>query len=63
MRNVLEALKRELAKLVIKKEPVTPEMILSICNRFGGPNVNLSDLRLVAICVTAYIRLFSATMS
>ena len=54
VRNVLEAAKRELAKPVAKKEPVTPEMIFSLCNRFAGPNANLSDLRLAAICVTAY---------
>ena len=56
VRNVLEAAKRELAKTrpVVKKEPVTPEMIWSICSRFAGPNANLSDLRLAAICVTAY---------
>ena len=29
-------------------------MISSICNRFAGLNANLSDLRLAAICVTAY---------
>ena len=54
VRNVLEAARREFAKSLIKKEPVTPEMILSICNRFVGPNANLSDLRLAAICATAY---------
>ena len=49
VRNVLEAAKREVAKPVVKKDPVTPEMISSICNRFAGPNANLSDLRLAAI--------------
>ena len=29
-------------------------MISSIRNRFAGPNANLSDLHLAAICVTAY---------
>ena len=29
-------------------------MISSICNRFAGPNANLSDLRLAAICATTY---------
>ena len=53
-RNVVDAAKRELAKPVVKKEPVTPEMISSIRNRFAGPNANLSDLHLAAICVTAY---------
>ena len=43
--NVLKAAKRGLAKPVSKKEPVTPAMILDICNRFAGPNANLSDLR------------------
>ena len=50
-RNVVDAAKRELAKPVVKKEP---EMISSIRNRFAGPNANLSDLHLAAICVTAY---------
>ena len=54
VKNVLEAAKRSLAKPVSKKEPVTPAMILDICNRFAGPNANLSDLRLATICVTAY---------
>jgi len=48
VRNVLEAAKRKLAKPFLKKEPVTPEMILSICNRFAGPNANISDLRSAA---------------
>ena len=54
VRNVLEAAKKELAKPVFKKEPVSPEMILSICNRFADSNANLSDFPLAAICVTAY---------
>ena len=54
VRNVLEAAKRELVKPVIKRELVTPELISSIRNRFAGPNANLSDLHLAAICVTAY---------
>ena len=54
VRNVLEAAKRGLAKPVSRKEPVTPVMILDICNRFAGLNANLSDLRLATICVTAY---------
>ena len=51
---MLEAAKRGLAQPVSKNEPVNPAMILDICNRFAGPNANLSDLRLATICVTAY---------
>jgi len=54
VKNVLEAAKRGLAKPVSKREPVTPGMILDICNRFACPNANFSDLRLASICVTAY---------
>lgn len=44
---------------IYKKEPVTPAMILHICNfGFAGPSANLSDLRLAAICVTAYTDIF-----
>ena len=56
---MLEAAKRGLTKPVSKKEPVTPAMILDICNRFAGPNANLSDLRLATICVTAYTAFLS----
>ena len=51
---MLQAAKRGLARPVSKKEPVTPAMILDICNRFAGPDANLSDLHLATICVTAY---------
>ena len=54
VKSVLEAAKRGLAKPVSKKEPVTPAMILDICNRFTSPNAYLSDLPLATICVTAY---------
>ena len=37
-----------------KKDHITPEMIAEACNRFAGPTSNLSDLRLAAICVTAF---------
>ncbi|KAK2564547.1 hypothetical protein P5673_011997 [Acropora cervicornis] len=49
VKNVLEAAKRSLAKPVSKKEPVTPALIVDICNRFAGPDANLSDLRLASL--------------
>ena len=47
-------LQTKLAKPVSKKEPVTPVMIYELCIKFAGPSASLSDLRLAAICVTAY---------
>ena len=42
--NWLKAAKRGLAKPVSRKDP-WPVITLDICNKFAGPNVNLSDLR------------------
>lgn len=49
-----EAAKREFAKPVLKKGPVTSEMILKICKQFAGPDANHSDPRFPAIWVTTY---------
>ena len=56
LRTCLRQLKEVLRNLFPKKEPVTPAMIVDICNRFARPDANLSDLRLATIkfCVTAY---------
>ena len=44
--GILESAKRSLSRSIVKKEPVTPDMVFS--------NASLSDLRTAAICVTAY---------
>lgn len=54
VKHLLEAAKRKLSKSTIKKEPVTCNMISDICRKYAGPNANLSDLRLAAICVPAF---------
>ena len=54
MKGILESAKRRLSRQIVKKEPVTPDMVLSICQKFASANANLSDLRTTAICVTAF---------
>ena len=54
VKGVLDSGKRSLPKPVIKKEPVTPDMISKICDRFASANASLSDIRVAVICVTAY---------
>lgn len=54
VKNVLEAGKRRLSKPINKKEPVTYEMILKVCLKYASPSADLSELRLAAICVTAF---------
>ena len=51
-RTCLRQLREVLRNLFPKKNPLL--QIVDICNRFAGPDANLSDLRLATICVTAY---------
>ena len=46
--------KKSLSRPIVRKEPVTPDMVLSICRKSASANANLSDLRTAAICVTAF---------
>ena len=54
VRNILEAGKRTLLKLSLKKEPFTLDMLANLCTRYASHSSNLSDLRVSAICVTAF---------
>ena len=54
VRNILEAGKRTLLKPTLKKEPFTLDMLTNLCTRYASHSSNLSDLRLAAICVTAF---------
>lgn len=54
VKGILESAKRSLSRPIVKKEPVTPDMVFSICQKFASANANLSDLRTAAICVTAF---------
>lgn len=54
VKGILESAKRSLSGPIVKKEPVTPDMGFSICQKFASANANLSDLRTAAICVTAF---------
>ena len=52
--NILEAAKRLLSVPVKKKEPVTPEIMQSLFQRFGGSDATHSDLRLLTLCTLGY---------
>jgi len=54
VKGILESAKRGLSRPIVKNVPVTPNMVLSICQKFASANANLSDLRTAAICVTAF---------
>ena len=54
VKGILESAKRSLSRPVVKKEPVTPEMIVKICQKVASVPAGLSELRTAAICVTAH---------
>ena len=53
VKGILESAKRISSRPKVKKEPVTPDMIFNTC-QYASVYASLSDLRTVAICVTAY---------
>ena len=54
VKGILESAKRSLSRLIVKKEPVTPDMIFSICQEYASESASLSDFRTAVICVIAY---------
>ena len=54
VKGIPESAKRSLSRPIVKKEPMTPDMVLSISQKFASANAYLSDLRTAAICVTAF---------
>jgi len=54
IKNILEAGVRISAKPVVRKEPVIPEMISSICSKRASPSANLASLRIAALFIIAY---------
>ncbi len=60
LHNVLQGLKRRLAKPITKKEPITPEMLKAIVEQFRHTD-NLLDIRLCTMLLLAYSAFFDIT--
>ena len=56
--NLVQASKRVFSRPVNKKEPITPDMICSICVKFAHEGSNLSDLRTALLFVLGFNGLF-----
>ena len=56
--NLIEAEKRQRKRPMVKKEPVSTELIKSIVARYGSENANLKDLRLATMCILSFAGLF-----
>ena len=48
--NFMESAKRSKCKPITKKKPLSVDMIKEIIDRYAGPDCNLKELRIAAIC-------------
>ena len=53
VKSTAQGARRVLSRQVVKKEPITPDMLHRLVEKFGLSS-NLYDLRTVAMCLTAY---------
>lgn len=53
LHTVLLGLKKILAKPIVKKDPITPEMLKTIVNKYGSSN-NLTDIRLCTMTLISF---------
>ena len=60
--QVLAGIKRKLACATTKKEPITPEILLTLVSKFGQQDASLSDIRTLTICLLGFAG-FSVLMS
>ena len=54
VKSVLEAGKKALATMAVKKEPVSVEMMIQLCVKYATVHFYLTNLRLAALCAIAF---------
>lgn len=54
VKNILEAGKRKLKKPIVKKEPITYDMMVKLCSKYAVDDSSVPNLRIAALCVTAF---------
>ena len=57
--NILEAAKRSRTTSVKKTNPISPEMIKKIIDKYAYSDASVKDLRIAAICTLGFAGLFS----
>ena len=58
VKQVLEGAKRMLAHRVNKKEPITPEILRSLVDRYATEQATLADIRTLTICLLGFAGFF-----
>ena len=56
--QVLAGIKRKLACPTTKKEPITPEILLTLVSKFGQQDALLSDIRTLCACLLGFAGFF-----
>ena len=54
VKQVLAGAKRILAHRSSKKEPITPEILAQLVDRFAGDDADLADVRLISLCLVGF---------
>lgn len=54
VKQVVAGAKRILAHQTNKKEPITPEILAKLVDKFAGESADLDDIRIVAICLMSF---------
>ena len=58
LKQVLAGSKRILACRSRKKEPITPEILSNLVEKFAQPGASLAEVRTVAICLLGFAGFF-----
>ena len=57
-KNVIESAKRREGNPILKKDPISTELIKKIINKFASEGASLKDLRIAALCTLGFAGFF-----
>ena len=57
-KNVIESAKRAKGNLIVKKEPISTDLIKKIIDKFAAEGASLKDLRIAALCTLGFAGFF-----
>ena len=58
VQQILAGAKRKLAHKTTKKEPITPEILATLVDKFGREQASLSDVHTLTMCLVGYAGFF-----
>ena len=53
-KGVIESAKRAMGNLIVKKEPISMDLIKKIIDKFAAEGASLKDLRIAALCTLGF---------